>query len=55
VLDDYFVAYSRDLYSRCDSVLCILAFAASVVMVYALAVVVDQPRRWIWRRLSAKL
>ncbi len=55
VLWDYFVPYFHDLYSRCDSVLCILAFSASMVMVYAFAVVVDQPRQWLWRRLSAKL
>lgn len=46
----YYIATVIDLYKHTDGIICILLIFLFMVFVACLAILLDQPRKWIWRR-----
>lgn len=53
-LNGWFRPTVRQIYENFSGPLCVLVIFAFLVAVFAMAVIVDQPRKWLWRKVAAK-
>lgn len=52
---DYFKPTIVRLYASYDGIFCLLAIGAFLVGVFLFAILLDQPRKWIWNIISRKI
>lgn len=46
-----FKPFIYQLYSYFDGILCLVVIFTALVLIFALAILVDQPRKWLWKQI----
>lgn len=52
---DFFKPTVANLYSQYDSIFCLIAIGAFMLSVFIVAIILDQPRKWMWKFITNKL
>lgn len=52
---DYFKHFVANLYAQYDSVLCLFVIGVFLLSVFTTAIVLDQPRKWMWNLIAKSL
>mgnify|MGYP007006990339 CR=1 FL=1 len=54
VIHNYFKPLMQSLYSEYNGLSCIAAMGIALIAFYVIAVVLDQPRKWLWKLIVKK-
>lgn len=55
VIYDYFKPLMLRLYSEYKGVFCLVAMGSALLAFYIIAVLLDQPRKWLWKLIAKKI
>lgn len=49
-----FVRYIKEIYTSISGIECMAVILAILIMIYIVAIILDQPRKWLWNKYIAK-
>jgi len=50
----YFKPFIQHLYNRYDGIMCPAVIGAVLIFIFLLSIIMDQPRKWIWKAIANK-
>lgn len=51
----YFKPFMQQIYNDYSGIVCFAAFTFVCIAIYLISILLDQPRKWLWRIISRKL
>lgn len=55
ILKKHYCRISEDIFNSFDGINCLMVYFVYLCLIFAIAVLLDQPRKFIWQRLERKL